>query len=68
MKKIYLIIVTACLFSSFTQAQEHIVTLTLKEAILLARLQSVDAAVALNELKMAYQDVPVKTPLFRKYP
>lgn len=29
-------------------------TLTLEEAIMLARVQSVDAAVALNELKTAY--------------
>ena len=32
-------------------------TLTLEEAIMLARVQSVDAAVALNELKTAYWNI-----------
>lgn len=38
------------------QAQEelHVIQLTLKDAINLAQIQSVDAAVALNELKTAY--------------
>lgn len=40
-------------FSQFTQAQENR-RITLNEAIALARVQSVDAAVALNELKTAY--------------
>jgi len=56
MKRLYLII--ACLSAVITgiQAQENVnlVQLTLKEAITLAQLQSVDAAVALNELKTAY--------------
>lgn len=36
------------------KAEEKTTKLTLKEAILLAQLQSVDAAVVLNELKTAY--------------
>lgn len=56
MKKFY--ITTACLFltTAVLQADEHdnLVQLTLKDAIAIAQLQSVDAAVALNELKTAY--------------
>jgi outer membrane protein TolC len=56
MKKFYL--TTACLFfaTTFLQADEEdkAIQLTLKEAITIAQLQSVDAAVALNELKTAY--------------
>lgn len=57
MKKIY--ILTAYLFLTGTgllaaEQEEGVVRLTLQEAIGLAQLQSVDAAVALNELKTAY--------------
>lgn len=56
MKKIYIAITSLFLMSFGLQAgeQENIVRLTLKEAINLAQLQSVDAAVALNELKTSY--------------
>ena len=37
-----------------TQVKEHRRSITLDEAIVIARTQSVDAAVALNELKTAY--------------
>ena len=37
---------------AFAQSQQQVITLD--EAIMLARVQSVDAAVALNELKTAY--------------
>lgn len=56
MRKIYIAI--CCLWAGITgmQAQEHTnkVRLTLREAIQIAQLQSVDAAVALNELRTAY--------------
>ena len=55
MKKIYIAIISLLLPGAVLQAQEQdTVRLTLKEAINLAQLQSVDAAVALNELKTAY--------------
>lgn len=56
MKKIYTAIAFFLLtaFGVEAQGQDHIVRLTLKEAINLAQLQSVDAAVALNELKTSY--------------
>lgn len=54
-KKIYMML---CLCASLTGAlaeeAAHRVRLTLKEAIQIAQLQSVDAAVALNELRTAY--------------
>lgn len=56
MKKIY-IAITYLLLTSFglqAEEQENVVRLTLKEAIRLAQVQSVDAAVALNELKTSY--------------
>lgn len=56
MKKIQITI--ACLLLALpairAEEQDNIVRLTLKEAITIAQLQSVDAAVALNELKTAY--------------
>jgi outer membrane protein TolC len=56
MKKFYL--TTACLFFATAifpaDEQDNTLQLTLKEAIAIAQLQSVDAAVALNELKTAY--------------
>ncbi|WP_293674487.1 TolC family protein [uncultured Parabacteroides sp.] len=55
MKKIYIAILYFLLPVAGLQAQEQdTIRLTLKEAINLAQLQSVDAAVALNELKTAY--------------
>lgn len=55
MKKIYIAIISILLSGTGLQAQEQdTVRLTLKEAINLAQMQSVDAAVALNELKTAY--------------
>lgn len=55
MKKIYIAIISLLLSCSELQAQKQdTVRLTLKEAINLAQTQSVDAAVALNELKTAY--------------
>lgn len=56
MKKTY-IAITYFLLASFglrAGEQNNIVHLTLKEAITLAQCQSVDAAVALNELKTSY--------------
>ena len=41
-----------------TQIKEHRRSITLDEAIVIARTQSVDAAVALNELKTAYWEIP----------
>ncbi|MCD7936717.1 MAG: TolC family protein [Tannerellaceae bacterium] len=56
MKKIYIITTLLCCLLRSLQAsgEEHVIRLTLEEAILLAQLQSVDAAVALNQLKTAY--------------
>ena len=49
MKKIYIAIISVLLSGTGLQAQEQdTVRLTLKEAINLAQMQSVDAAVALN--------------------
>ncbi|GHV04822.1 membrane protein [Bacteroidia bacterium] len=54
MKKIAYIIAGMLLFTGKYSTLSSQVELTLKEAILLAQLQSVDAAVALNELRTAY--------------
>ena len=56
MRKIYLWIGLAWMALSPVQAQEETDTLrlTLKEAIERAQVHSVDAAVALNELRTAY--------------
>lgn len=55
MKRIYLFLTAAFLLQFSTRAEEDKrVQLTLQEAIQLAQAQSVDAAVALNELKTAY--------------
>ena len=56
MKKIY-IAITYLLLTCFglqAKEQDNVVRLTLKDAITLAQHQSVDAAVALNELKTSY--------------
>lgn len=44
----------ACIFLSLSAGGQNEYQITLQEAITLARIQSVDAAVALNELKTAY--------------
>jgi outer membrane protein TolC len=44
----------ACFTALFAETGDGATTLSLKEAIRLAQLQSVDAAVALNELRTAY--------------
>lgn len=56
MKVVYSFILSLVLLllSSSLKAQENTITLTLKDAILMAQLQSVDAAVVINELKTAY--------------
>jgi outer membrane protein TolC len=55
MKKLYPAAILISLSSLLHAANEdHHIRLTLKEAILLAQIQSVDAAVALNELKTSY--------------
>ncbi len=56
MKRIDIFLIVALLFYLKSEAQEDtlIVKLSLQEAINLAQSQSVDAAVALNELKTAY--------------
>lgn len=56
MKKIYIAIACFLLTGSGLRAggQADVIKLTLREAIGLAQLQSVDATVALNELKTAY--------------
>jgi len=56
MRKIYILLAGFILFGLKMTAQEDTqkVKMTLQEAINLAQLQSVDAAVALNELKTAY--------------
>ena len=56
MKKIFLLLAFFVLITSALYAENNDITirLTLKEAITLAQVQSVDAAVALNELKTAY--------------
>lgn len=57
MKKIYITILFFLWGAAYLFAQEEpgsVVKLTLKEAIQLAQYQSVDATVALNELKTAY--------------
>lgn len=52
MKQYFLL--SAVLFCSFSMSAQKTREITLNEAIALARTQSVDAAVALNELKTAY--------------
>ena len=56
MKRKYLLSAACFLIISVSYAENkgNYIKLTLKEAITLAQLQSVDAAVALNELKTAY--------------
>jgi outer membrane protein TolC len=56
MKKLYLItaLVSRMIFPLYAEDEASPVSLTLKEAILLAQIRSVDAVVALNELKTAY--------------
>lgn len=56
MKKLYLTIalISWAIVSLHAENEEDHIRLTLKEAILLAQMQSVDATVALNELKTAY--------------
>lgn len=56
MKKKYILITITLLniFVSNAEEKENHIKLTLREAITLAQLQSVDAAVAINELKTAY--------------
>ena len=55
MKKIFLTLAFISLITSTLYAEDSdTIRLTLKEAITLAQVQSVDAAVALNELKTAY--------------
>ena len=56
MKKIILSLAFISLITSTLRAEDNdnTIRLTLKEAITLAQVQSVDAAVALNELKTAY--------------
>lgn len=56
MKKKYLLTIASLLIISalYADDNDNHLKLTLKEAITLAQLQSVDAAVALNELKTAY--------------
>src|SRR5574344_3076388 len=44
----------ACCFCAVSYAQQPSKSISLDDAVLLARTQSVDAAVALNELKTAY--------------
>ncbi len=55
MRKVY--ITSVCLIALFylrAQEETDTIRLTLNDAIVLAQTQSVDAAVALNELKSAY--------------
>ncbi len=54
MKKQILTLLCAALLGATVQAEAPVRSLTLQEAILLARTQSIDAAVALNELKASY--------------
>jgi outer membrane protein TolC len=55
MKKLYLTAILISLLSLLhAEKKDNRIRLTLKDAILLAQIQSVDAAVALNELKRAY--------------
>ena len=54
-KKNILLVLATFAFSQILTAQNER-EITLNEAIALARTQSVDAAVALNELKTAYWD------------
>lgn len=56
MRKLYLSITFVSLIipAFYAENDDNRIRLTLKEAITLAQLQSVDAAVALNELKTAY--------------
>ena len=51
-KRILFALVAACLPLALSAQKER--EITLSEAIAMARAQSVDAAVALNELKTAY--------------
>jgi hypothetical protein len=55
MKRYFLL--SAFAFCSLALSAQETQEITLNEAIALARTQSVDAAVALNELKTAYWEV-----------
>ena len=54
MKKLYLSVIISLIIPALYAEDNNTVRLTLKEAIMLAQLQSVDATVARNELKTAY--------------
>ncbi|MCD8179060.1 MAG: TolC family protein [Tannerellaceae bacterium] len=57
MKKLLIILLLICTgirLATGSGNEQNILPLTLEEAIMIAQLQSVDAAVALNELKTAY--------------
>ncbi|MDR2810163.1 MAG: TolC family protein [Tannerellaceae bacterium] len=54
MERIYITVCLLLTVSATLRANDNVLKMTLKEAILLAQLQSVDATVALNELKTAY--------------
>ena len=55
MKNVYItIVILSCFVYGIKASQSDTTKLTLKDAINFAQLQSVDAAVALNELKTAY--------------
>ena len=51
---LFMVIALSMTAGAQTQVKEHRRSITLDEAIVIARTQSVDAAVALNELKTAY--------------
>ena len=51
---LFMVIALSMTAGAQTQIKEHRRSITLDEAIVIARTQSVDAAVALNELKTAY--------------
>lgn len=56
MKKISILVLlfSGCIYQLYAKDSSQVLKLALKDAINLAQLQSVDAAVALNELKTAY--------------
>ena len=53
-KLIALVVALGTTLSALAEPAERVRPITLNEAITLARVQSVNAAVALNELKTAY--------------
>ena len=61
---LFMVIALSMTAGAQTQVKEHRRSITLDEAIVIARTQSVDAAVALNELKTLIGNTAHSAPTF----